>query len=488
MQLGRRSEARIKARKLGVTLAVAMMAALVPSAAHGLEVLDCATAKMILPGQDVQVAINRSPAGQSFCFAPGTHRVKRQLWPKANQRFIGLPGSIISGAEVMSFYTQGSVWISSGHTQQPTAATTPCAVGVGNLCNMPFRVFFDGAALDPVASLSELRPGTYFFDLATDNVYVADDPTGHQVELGLASFGMSGTLNAVPADGVQVRGLTWEGFANQRNGVISTFAARNWVIENNEVRDSAGCGIWAGSGAVVRGNFVHHMGQIGLCGQGEDILVENNEIAFNNTNGFNPRWEAGGSKWVNTQRLTVRNNYSHDNKGPGLWTDANNISTLYEGNVVERNTEEGIFHEISYDAVIRNNVVLSNGRNIGGSWGAGILVSSSPNVQIYGNVVNGGWNGVSLIQENRGSGNYGPFQLKNITVRDNAITMTKGSTGVFDTTGTGAVFRLGSIEFDGNRYTLGTGDQFFSWAGTKLTKKQWKKLGMDKKGSFRVRR
>lgn len=475
--------------RLFLVAALALTAvSLVSTPAAAATATDCLTGTVIQPGTSIQSAINAAPTGQTICLAPGTHRIKTQLWPKADQSFVGLPGAIVSGSEVISFQPQGRLWVSPAHTQQPVSAPANCAAAAAGTCNMPFRLFVNGTALKPAGSFATLTSGTYYFDLATDNVYMADDPTGKTVELGIAALGMSGTKNNVPADGVDVSGITWQHFANERNGVISTFAAKNWTITGNEVRYSHDCGIWSGTGTVVSGNYVHHMGRLGLCGTGGiDMLVENNEIAFNNTDGFDPRWDGGGTKWVKTLRLTVRNNHSHDNLGPGLWTDGSNMTTVYEGNRVERNSEEGIFHEISYDAIIRNNVVLSNGRNIG-TWGAGIMVSSSPNVQIYGNTVKGGWNGISLVQENRGSGTYGAFTLKNVTVSNNLVTMTKGSTGVFDTTGTGSVFKQGTIKFQSNNYTLSAGDQWFNWAGAKQTAKQWKALGMDKTGQFNSRR
>ena len=57
----------------------------------------------------------------------------------------------------------------------------------------------------------------------------------------------------------------------------------------------------------------------------------------------------------------VRNNVSRDNIGAGLWTDWESTHVLYEGNWVDGNTGPGIFHEASYDAVIRGNFVARNG-------------------------------------------------------------------------------------------------------------------------------
>ncbi len=112
---------------------------------------------------------------------------------------------------------------------------------------------------------------------------------------------------------------------------------------------------------LARGNAIHHNGQLGMGGHGTGGLIEGNEIAYNLTMGYAAMWEGGGAKWAVTTGLTIRGNWSHDNAGPGLWTDINNIDTLYEDNRVEDSEFAGIFHEISYAAIIRNNVIRNNG-------------------------------------------------------------------------------------------------------------------------------
>ena len=61
----------------------------------------------------------------------------------------------------------------------------------------------------------------------------------------------------------------------------------------------------------------------------------------NNYAGYKYDWEAGGSKFAFTQNLVVRNNYAHDNDGPGLWTDLENENTLYEHNHTASNRGGG---------------------------------------------------------------------------------------------------------------------------------------------------
>ena len=115
-----------------------------------------------------------------------------------------------------------------------------------------------------------------------------------------------------------------------------------------------------------------------------------------------------------------------------MWTDIDNIHTLYENNVVVHNTMGGISHEISYDAIIRNNTLIGNGADDPRSWwwGNEIQIQNSSNVDVYGNRVDmtGGGNGIVLIQQNRpvnipggGTGQFGPHVTTGNNIHDNVI-------------------------------------------------------------------
>jgi len=264
--------------------------------------------------------------------------------------------------------------------------------------------------------------------------------------------------------------------------------ATGWVVENNEIRNNGGIGIKAGSEWRIVDNVVHHNGQMGIAGAGGGIVVEGNEIAFNNTGRYDPYWEGGGTKFVHTKSLVLRNNVVHDNHGPGLWLDGNNIYTVYEGNRVIDNFGPGIFHEISHDAVIRNNVVEGNGFGYTG-WvdGAGILVATSPNVEVYGNTVRYNNDGIAGVHTDRSSSNttYGPYALKNLWVHDNVIVMNTGQSGVVTNYDNGVFSAEYNNRFDRNTYTLGDGDDYYRWGGDILTVAQWQATGQDPNSTWK---
>jgi hypothetical protein len=91
------------------------------------------------------------------------------------------------------------------------------------------------------------------------------------------------------------------------------------------------------------------------------------------------------------------------------------------------NLAEGIFYEISQDAVIRDNQVYGNGYVANGwYWDAGILVDASFNVEVYGNRVSGNFNGITGVQQDRPDSTPPAHLLDHVYVHDNLICATGG--------------------------------------------------------------
>jgi parallel beta helix pectate lyase-like protein/fibronectin type III domain protein len=228
---------------------------------------------------------------------------------------------------------------------------------------------------------------------------------------------------------VIVRGITMTRFTGA-GGVISL--GNGWLVEDNEIAYNGGVGLRASSGSTVRDNLIHHNGQYGLTGGPmSNALVEDNEIAFNNT-AHNSSWNAGGTKVIKSSYVVFRRNYVHDNIGAGLHCDTDCIHIIYEQNLVEDNTKLGIFHEASYDSVIRDNVVAGNDADEEQQtlfFGAQVYINDSRNVEVAGNFVQAtapGTNGIGLWDYDRGSGPYGEYQIANEYIHDNVVVLGSG--------------------------------------------------------------
>jgi nitrous oxidase accessory protein NosD len=115
--------------------------------------------------------------------------------------------------------------------------------------------------------------------------------------------------------------------------------------------------------------------------------------------------------------------------------------------------------------------------------GAGILVNSSRDVEIYHNTVDGNANGIAAVQSARGTGRYGDYRVTNLYVHDNVITLDRGSTGLVQNEGSSAVFQDSTNRFRNNRYTIGYAGRPFAWNDRTFSFSQWQALGHDQQGS-----
>jgi hypothetical protein len=298
-------------------------------------------------------------------------------------------------------------------------------------------------------------------------------------------------------DSVTIVGCIIENYnPPQQMGAILADGTNGWIVDSCEIRYNATGAIRLGHKMKVRWNNIHHNHMEGIMGAGDSILVYQNEIAFNNyLKEFDWGFEGGGTKFVLTNDLIVRGNYVHDNWGPGLWADINNMRTVYDSNRVEDNAGPGIYHEISFDAVIRGNTIKRNGFDFCGGagscwiWGGGIQISTSRDVEIYGNVLEDNRTGISVVAQDRGQADW---VTTNIWVHDNTVTqrarMPAGAASDVPVATQPRSAYYAGIKFDRNTYQVTSGNQnSFEWAdGCCQSWTQWQAYGNDAGGSLTV--
>ncbi|MFF0340515.1 right-handed parallel beta-helix repeat-containing protein [Kribbella sp. NPDC004875] len=444
---------------------------------------------VIKPGQDAQSIVNSEPAGTTFCFAAGLHRVSSTIRPKANQVLASAQRAVLTGSVPLTGWTaSGSRWVLRGALPAAYGKSGECEDNKADICYLREQLFLDDAHLTRVASAAAVQPGTFYADYAADTIYLGSNPAGHDVE-------MSKTATAIEsgAAGVVVRGLTIEHFASapQAGAVVS---GPGWKVTANDVRWNHAVGVMLvnANNTKVDRNLIHHNGQLGL-GQYSSAAaaVTRNVISSNNTDGFwIADWESGGIKSTRSSG-TVSGNVIKSNKGIGMWADVADDGRVISDNQIVGNAADGIRYEISRNGTIEGNTVTGNGFGTGrGSgtslWdGGGINVNTSSGVTIKGNKVSGNVNGVTIQSRTRGSGPWGTYLLRDVQVSGNVIEMTGGTQATGMVQNSGAEVPAGEVVFSGNKYVLDDlGTQRFARFGTKLTAAGWRSAGLDEVGSF----
>jgi hypothetical protein len=298
----------------------------------------------------------------------------------------------------------------------------------------PGAVVVDAGVVDDVAALTEISPpGTTFWlspgvHTLTPDPYAQVAPKDGNIYLGapaavLDGRGVNHFAFTQEARGVTIRHLTIRGFIPPPDqGVVNHDSGDGWIIEHNTVEDNQGAALMAGAGQQVRSNCLRNNGQYGMNAyQAEGgivgLVLEGNEIVGNNTG----NWEAkipgcgctGGVKFWAVNGADIRNNWVHDNRGPGLWADTNNNDFLIEGNVIENNDGEAIFYETSYNLILRNNMIRNNAHVSGKEFfdrqddfpvaavylseagGEPRIPARTDQIEIYGNVFQDNWSGIT---------------------------------------------------------------------------------------------
>jgi hypothetical protein len=312
----------------------------------------------------------------------------------------GALGAEIRGSDVWTGWTRrGQYWIRSGAPAFKQEAR-PCRSGSDGRCNRPEQVFLDERPLRQVPSGP--TSGQFAVDSAGD-ILLADDPTGHVAEVTIRERWIVGAADDVAIERFVMRHAA----APAQHGAIANDGHSGWTIQGSTLSDVHGAvvSLEGGHGLRLLDNDIARGGQLGVHASAvADVLVRGNKIHENNTEDFDPEWEAGALKAAgDVSRLTVDGNEVYGNGGPGIWCDIDCRSIVVSSNRVHDNALAGIFFEISDGASIHGNAVWENGwSKPSWGWGAGILISSSGHAEVYGNAL--GWNadGISVISQDRG--------------------------------------------------------------------------------------
>jgi parallel beta-helix repeat protein len=357
--------------------------------------------------------VEAAPAGSVLKVPPCIYR--QTVSVDKSLTFVGEPGAEIRGSDVWStgWTRDEGYWV---HSDLPHFHPGGLCRKGTQRCRWPEQVFYDGKALLHV----EENPTSGQFSVRNGILLIADDPSGHLVEVTTRTRWID-----IRSNDVTIQGFTMRHCANAaQTGGVNSQGHSNISIVENSLSEAHGALVYIvdASNAQILRNDLARAGQLGVGLSGvSNSLVRGNRIHENNTDDFSGGWEAGGLKSATrSNTVTVEDNDVYLNRGPGIWFDGDCQDISIRKNRVHDNEFHGIQYEISYAAKLYENAVWNNGwgSHVWG-WGAGILIQNSNKVEVYGNILAWNAHGISVIEQERPPDHF----VTEVSVHDNTIVM-----------------------------------------------------------------
>lgn len=256
----------------------------------------------------------------------------------------------------------------------------------------PDQVWIDGVPQAQVASLSQLRAGTFFLDEGSSQLHLGSNPNGHTVEASTIAKALS-----VRAAGVTIRGIGIRRYAPSVWMVAAvTLEQPSARVEHVVIDGMATTGISALREDIVLDHVtVAGSGMMGIHGRFADRLTLTSvDSRGNNSERFNIAPNAGGIKLGQTRGVTVRDSSFSGNHGHGFWIDMSVYDTTYANTTFRDNAATGLFLEISGRATVVDNLFSGNGE-------FGIKVNNTSDVKIWNNTFVDNGRPLNIVQDSR---------------------------------------------------------------------------------------
>jgi hypothetical protein len=375
-------------------------------------------------GQSLDDAVRAALPGDTIVLTAGVHRGESTIRVPDGVTVLGEPGAVLNGSSLLEGFTaRDGRWEVGGLPKTAFRDANARCDATHPMCRYTEDLYVDDLPQHRVASIGDVRAGAWFYDYERGTVVMGADPTGHKVELSNAD---QEAFRADPGvgkagNGVTIRNLVIEKYATRpQNCAVmaqdsggfgqsvddpNTGHNGGWTLQDDDIRLNHGCAVYAGSGGRILNNLMHDNGQTGVKSSGRHIEIRENEIAGNNYAGFDTSWEAGGSKFWQTDDLQFVGNWSHDNLGGGVWADYSLHDLVYDHNTFTGNKAEGITQEMTLSGKATNNFLAGNdwyGRGDANAVSGAIFVFDGSDFEVTGNVMRGNNGGVVVQSQQRG--------------------------------------------------------------------------------------
>lgn len=249
------------------------------------------------------------------------------------------------------------------------------------------QVFRNGSRLRQVASTTDLKGNTFFFDPSTKKVTVAEDPKGATMEISTREMAIT---FAATEPGTAIKGITFTSYTTPQLYGKGTIIAntKDMLLEHVTVRNSAGPGAYFQSkgGLKVVSSTFEENGSAGMTiDESSGTIVEKSVFRRNNSEHFKVESCVGpcavaGLKVTRSTGTQVLNSAFAENDSDGLSLDVKSANTMINNNVSRKNGRAGITYALSSGGAILHNHIIENAIE-------GILVSGSQDVSMRDNIV-----------------------------------------------------------------------------------------------------
>ena len=348
--------------------------------------------------ESLQARIDATTSGGTVTAEPCIYR--EQITIDKPLTLVGQPGSEIRGSDVWQGWKQrrDGRWISTLSVpalpqDEPDVFCMPNTFR----CKLPEQVFIDGQPLAQVNALP--KKANQFFVTGKRKVILKRNPTGRTAEVTTRQHWVLGTTSA---DGVTIQGWTMKHAGTEARGAammnrpeLHEVGGARWTVRDSVLSDahSAIISLLNAPDHQIVGNKILRGGMLGIKGAGPGSIIRSNEIAYGNTERYCYDsvcgiGATGGAKFALNVRDTVFDqNDVHDNFGKGVHYDLGCSANVASNNRIYDNARVGLHMELCHSGTMLGNTVYRNGYATPGNSGAGILTSSSENIEIYDNVV-----------------------------------------------------------------------------------------------------
>lgn len=311
-------------------------------------------------------ALNAVPAGGTVVVRGGEYR---QSQPNVITKTITVqnyPGEVVwfDGSDPLTGWTYDAGsgrWWASSTTEWDHSDPNGLAGAYNPLAVWPDMIFYDGQPLWLVSS--NPTSGQFSVDYTNDRVWIADNPSGHELRITTRDrfLMLKGPNSAVR--GIGIRRFTypsWGGTLQINDTAVGT------LVENVHMHDSAIMSVDSSSVTITKNTLLRPL-SIGFGGNdGADCSWTHNIVDYANWKLITNHVPAAQKITRHARSRIAHNIFRHARRAMGIWLDESCYEPVIVGNLVEGIDGNGIFIELTEYGIIASNYLYGGGDAVNG--------------------------------------------------------------------------------------------------------------------------